>query len=189
MERGVDMVHHGTLVAATGHYVGGIFKQFWETRGGLADFGYPLTGELIEPDGRTGQARIVQYFERARFERGPEVQSGPSAVQLGRLGETMLLHGGTPWATLPRREKGDPGCRLFPETGKQICRPFLTWWEQHGVLQRHGLPLSDAFAQGGQSVQYFERSRLEWNGKQGPSSQLHLGLVGSELYVTWNRWE
>ncbi len=189
VERGPDKVQNGTLYAATGHYVGGTFGQFWETGGGLTQFGYPLTGELIEPDSLGGQARVVQYFERARFERVAEVQSGPHAVQLGRLGDTVLRRAGTPWESLTHREKGDPECRLFPETGKQICKPFLNWWEQHGGLQRHGLPVTEAFAQGGQNVQYFERSRIEWNGKQGPSSQLQLGLVGSDLYVTWHRWE
>ncbi len=189
VEHGPDKVQHEPLSAATGHGLGATFEQFWKTRGGLVHFGYPLTGELIEPDGRTGQARVVQYFERARFEHVADVPAGTSAVQLGRLGEMALQRAGTRWETLPRRHKGDPECRLFPETGKQVCPPLLRWWQQHGELPRHGLPLTDAFTQNGQIVQYFERSRLEWNAKQGPASRLHLGLIGNELYGSWNRWE
>ncbi len=50
----------------TGQNVCGPFLDFWQEHGGLAVFGYPLTGELTE-NGLT-----VQYFERQRFEFHPE---------------------------------------------------------------------------------------------------------------------
>jgi hypothetical protein len=46
----------------TGHTVSGEFLQFWESRGGLMAFGYPISN-VFEEDGL-----IVQYFERARIE-------------------------------------------------------------------------------------------------------------------------
>ncbi len=46
----------------TGHTVSGEFKAFWESRGGLITFGYPISSVFVE-DGLT-----VQYFERARIE-------------------------------------------------------------------------------------------------------------------------
>ena len=48
----------------TGHFLRGAFRSFWESRGGLSNFGFPVTEEFI----RKSDGRIVQYFERARFE-------------------------------------------------------------------------------------------------------------------------
>ena len=50
----------------TGHGIGGGFRYFWENRGGLEIFGFPITDEM-EEDGRT-----VQYCERAVLEYHPE---------------------------------------------------------------------------------------------------------------------
>src|SRR5262249_49767662 len=48
----------------TGHYLRGAFRSFWERNGGLQTFGFPITEEYI----RRSDGRIVQYFERSRFE-------------------------------------------------------------------------------------------------------------------------
>jgi hypothetical protein len=63
----------------TDRYVGGAFWQYWQSRGGLPIFGYPLTDELREGD------HTVQYFERAVFEWHPE-NDDPWKVLLRRLG-------------------------------------------------------------------------------------------------------
>ena len=70
-------------VAATGHYVRGVFRDFWDKNGGLANFGYPITEEYIDP----GTSRIYQYFERARFERA---QASSTSVDLGLLGRQAV---------------------------------------------------------------------------------------------------
>jgi len=67
--------------APTGHYLSYGFKTYWESNGGLAVFGYPISEETTE-NGRT-----VQYFERARFEYWPEHKGTPYEVQLGLLGD------------------------------------------------------------------------------------------------------
>ncbi|MBX5445986.1 cellulase family glycosylhydrolase [Sphaerobacter sp.] len=75
--------HHCRVFPATGHRLCGGFRIYWETRGGLAAFGYPISEEFIE-NGRT-----VQYFERARFEWHPE-NPWPHDVLLGHLGRQAL---------------------------------------------------------------------------------------------------
>ena len=50
----------------TGHNVYGDFLEFYERHGGLAIFGYPLTGEFNVNGLR------VQYYQRARIELHPE---------------------------------------------------------------------------------------------------------------------
>ncbi|HEX5501902.1 MAG TPA: hypothetical protein VFW96_04735 [Thermomicrobiales bacterium] len=72
----------------TGHNVGEPFWTYWWSRGGLAQFGYPLT----EPFTQTledGKSYTVQYFERARFERHPE-NAAPYDVLLGQFGRRIL---------------------------------------------------------------------------------------------------
>ncbi len=69
---------------ATGHLIGAPFRSFWRSRGGLAIFGLPI-GEAQMEDGR-----LVQYFERARFELHPELAGTRYEVQLGQLGVLAL---------------------------------------------------------------------------------------------------
>jgi hypothetical protein len=59
----------------TGHNLAGKFRPYWEKRGGLAGFGFPISEELQEPT-PDGTVRTVQYFERARLVSYPERMSG-----------------------------------------------------------------------------------------------------------------
>src|SRR5215217_1423487 len=59
------------LFDETGFSVGGAFRQYWESHGGLAQQGYPISEEFTEID-KDGNQRTVQYFERAVFEFHPE---------------------------------------------------------------------------------------------------------------------
>jgi hypothetical protein len=70
----------------TGHNLSGTFLKFWQVRGGLAVFGYPITEVLTERNPADGKSYQVQYFERARFELHKEYAGTPFEVQLGRLG-------------------------------------------------------------------------------------------------------
>src|SRR5262249_31207867 len=53
----------------TGHTVEGPFLTYWETRGGLAQFGYPVSEEMQEQSDLDGKTYTVQYFERVVLER------------------------------------------------------------------------------------------------------------------------
>lgn len=81
--RGGSTMSDGLWFAETGCYIGGAFWEFWNTRGGLPIFGYPLTNELTE-DGMT-----VQYFERAVMEFHPD-NTPEYRVLLRRLGAEAL---------------------------------------------------------------------------------------------------
>ena len=69
-----------TTVYPTGFSVSPLFQDFFTANGGVAIFGYPLTGEIAE-GGQT-----VQYFERSRFEYHPEFAGTKNEVLLGLLG-------------------------------------------------------------------------------------------------------
>lgn len=64
------------------------FKNFFNAFGGLNLFGYPISGELTETDEGTGKTKVVQYFERTRFEYVKDEPENPNPlykVQLGLL--------------------------------------------------------------------------------------------------------
>ncbi|MDQ6694822.1 MAG: alkaline phosphatase family protein [Chloroflexota bacterium] len=73
------------LLPQTGHKVGGLFLDYWQQHGGLAQQGYPITDEFTEVSDLNGKPYTVQYFERAVFEYHPE-NSAPFNVLLSQLG-------------------------------------------------------------------------------------------------------
>ncbi|NWJ47736.1 MAG: M23 family metallopeptidase [Chloroflexi bacterium] len=64
----------------TRHTLSAGFKRYWDSHGGLAIFGFPISEEFTE-GGYT-----VQYFERNRFEYHPEFSGTEYEVLLGLLG-------------------------------------------------------------------------------------------------------
>jgi hypothetical protein len=156
----------------TGHYLRGAFRSFWERNGGVANFGYPLTEEYY----RGSDGRIVQFFERARFEL--LVQGNQAIIELGRLGvETTgnKIFPKTPPFTSTRAR------RYFPETEHSLQGAFKATWEARGGLRIFGNPISEEIAErlsDGRfhTVQYFERARFElWPGG------VLIGHLGREL--------
>ncbi|MCG8350717.1 MAG: hypothetical protein MI924_23350 [Chloroflexales bacterium] len=159
----------------TGHYLRGAFLAFWERRGGVSIFGLPITEEYI----RRSDGKLVQYFERARFElRG--VGNNQAVVELGLIGAENLRARGLGFPRIaPFRSTSAQ--RYFPETGHSLRGAFKTFWERRGGLEIFGYPLSEEtpelLADGVQrTVQYFERARFELHG-----STVRLGLLGSDL--------
>jgi peptidoglycan/xylan/chitin deacetylase (PgdA/CDA1 family) len=82
----------------TGHTLKSHFQTYWETYGGLAVFGYPISEEFDE------NGRKAQYFERARFEWWPENQGTVYEVQLGHLGVARATATGAGMMAVSRRE-------------------------------------------------------------------------------------
>lgn len=150
----------------TGHNVSNAFLQFWNTRGGLTIFGYPLT-EAFSLSGVT-----YQWFQRARFEfRG-------SQVELGLIGSEWLA--GKP--TVPAAPPPALRTRYFPQTQQTVAGAFLDYYERKGGEALFGLPISGEFAENNVTVQYFQRARFEWRPQNSDPYKVQLGLIGQELY-------
>jgi beta-N-acetylhexosaminidase len=77
-----------TFFPETGHRLCFGFRDYWNSHGGLAIFGYPISEEFDDPD--TGLT--VQYFERQRFEYHPE-NSPEWQVEGGLLGSEIFAAG------------------------------------------------------------------------------------------------
>lgn len=161
----------------TGHTLSVGFKAFWESRGGVAVFGYPISEEFIERDPSTGKAYTVQYFERTRFEYRPELAGTPYAVSLGRLGVELA---GQEFPRAPAMAD-TTGLRYFDQTGHSLSGAFLEYWNANGGVDVFGYPISEPFEQDGYLVQYFERARFELRPENPPRSQVLLARLGVEL--------
>lgn len=167
----------GRLFPVTGFRVRGEFLSYWETNGGLPVFGYPVSAELWE-DGR-----VVQYFERNRFELHPD-KAAPFNVLLGLLGIERLQASGRDWRT-QQQGKARDGCLFFAETNHSLCGEFRQYWEKHGGLAIFGYPITEPAQEVSETdgntytVQYFERNRFELHPENKPPYNVLLGLLGS----------
>ena len=74
------------LFPETGKRLGGVFLDYWEKHGALAQQGYPISDEFTEVSALDGKQYKVQYFERAVFEYHPENAGTPYEVLLSHLG-------------------------------------------------------------------------------------------------------
>ncbi|HMA36404.1 MAG TPA: hypothetical protein VKY74_18250, partial [Chloroflexia bacterium] len=186
----------------SGHTLRGAFRSFWEQNGGVARFGYPLTEEQSEKSPDDGQARTVQYFERALLELHQDLNGTPYEVQLAPLGRWLLqaqqqraaasgihLAGGDPVPAAP----DTPVSHFFPETAHVVKGEFLKVWQQQGGVRVFGYPISEEFDEVSPAdgkvhiMQYFERARFEWHQEfAGTPQQVQLGLIGREWLDTQN---
>lgn len=102
------------------------FLAFYEAHGDVRLFGYPISGFEVLADGR-----IVQYFERARFEWRPELPGGSKVMltdvgrlSFDRLGEDpALLNAVSPNAIIA---SPIPSLRLHVFVEKAVTAPTDT---------------------------------------------------------------
>ena len=81
---------------------------------------------------------------------------------------------------MARRRRAYPG--YFPATGHGISGAFKQYWEANGGLAIFGYPLTEAYLENGQLVQYFERMRLEQNtSPNGSTKEIRPADLGREL--------
>jgi len=85
---------------------------------------------------------------------------------------------------LPASAIGQSSCRMFPETGHQVCGRLLEYWDQNGGLPVFGYPIGEQVGQiveGKQiRVQSFERNRLELHPENARPYDVLLGRLGAD---------
>ena len=81
-------------------------------------------------------------------------------------------------AILPSSSSAGPSA-YFSQTNQSIGGSFATYFYSHGGVDIFGYPITGEFNQGGKTVQYFERTRMEYNPAAGEA--VELGLLGREL--------
>jgi peptide/nickel transport system substrate-binding protein len=154
----------GRTFPETGKTVSGKFLTYWDTHGGLAQQGFPISAEMQEKSAVDGKTYTVQYFERAVFEAHPENQP-PFDVLLSLLGNFVYKANYPNGA--PNQTVSTSNATKFTQTGHSLGGKFRTYWETHGGLAQQGYPISDEFTEisdlNGKpyTVQYFERAVFE----------------------------
>ncbi len=101
-----DTTPSHTYFAETGHNLSNALKAFYDSNGGLARFGLPLTEEFTERNPADDKVYTVQYFERARM----EYHSDTASVALGTLGTEIFnsRYPGNSPAAAPVAASGSP---------------------------------------------------------------------------------
>jgi hypothetical protein len=172
----------------TGHNLSGVFLQYWQTHGGLAQFGFPKTEQFKEYNPADGNYYLVQYFERNRFEYHPEFAGSQYAVELGLLGnqQTANRHQEAPFQLV--QNPNSASTLYFSQTGHTLSGKFLDYWNVNGGLSIYGYPISEPFQEVNPddgkvyTVQYFERNRFEYHPEfAGSKYEVELGLLGNTL--------
>ncbi|MGN6699968.1 MAG: sialidase family protein [Thermomicrobiales bacterium] len=92
-----------------------------------------------------------------------------------------------PTAPAPPDVPEAPTPLCFAETGHCIRGLFLAYWQEHGGLALNGYPLTDerveVLADGNAyTVQYFERTRLEYHPENQPPYNVLLGQFGRRIH-------
>jgi hypothetical protein len=82
---GAAYADNGRYFPQTGKSVGGKFLDYWNSHGGLAQQGFPISEEFTEVNDLDHKPYKVQYFERAVFEWHPENEP-PYDILLSQLG-------------------------------------------------------------------------------------------------------
>jgi hypothetical protein len=135
----------------TGHNVKGDFIKFYNLNpNAVFLYGYPITEEFINRDGKT-----VQYFQRARFEYRADLPEG-QRIQLTQLGRETYI------STGQLNVSNTFACRTYAETGYPVCFAFLEFFDLYGGVVQFGYPVSGFEYHENKIVQYFEKARLEW---------------------------
>jgi hypothetical protein len=174
------------LFPETGHTVSGRFLEYWNSNGGIPQYGYPLSEPIPERSDTDGKNYVVQYFERAVFEAHPENQA-PNDVLLSLLGVYFYKqrYGGNAPLQLPNSELD---AQRFPETGMSVGGRFLQYWRAHGDVAQFGLPISEEMAEvsglNGHTykVQYFQRGEMEFHPENQAPYDVLLTQLGTLKY-------
>ena len=150
----------------TGHRVKGEFLRFYA---GVRDpklvFGYPITEQITSRDGK-----VVQYFQRARFELRTDLPED-ERVQLTPLGPAT-------YKPADQLDLGNrAGCEVFA-SGFSVCFAFLDFYRANGGAAQFGNPISPFEFHANLIVQYFEKARFEWRADRPEGQRVVLSDLG-----------
>jgi hypothetical protein len=158
----------GRYFPDTGQWLRGGFVQYWNTNGGAAVFGSPITPERNQRDS-AGRTYTEQYLVNAVLEYHANLPKGRQIVQapLGRL-RYAAIYPGQGYRALNVNNAGGGPSRYFSETGAFLGGGFLTWWQGHHGAQTLGAPITGEFSEDDPTtrkphmVQYFEFGELQY---------------------------
>jgi hypothetical protein len=170
----------------TGISLAGRFLEYWNTHGGLAQQGFPITPPLTEISDLDGKPYTVQYFERAVFEYHPNNVGTLYDVLLSQLGSLQYREKYPNGALGQIPNPNNPG--FFPQTGHTLGGRFRDYWNNNGGLAQFGYPISEEFTEISDLdnkpyiVQYFERAVFEYHPENNIPFDTLLSQLGTLRY-------
>jgi predicted cupin superfamily sugar epimerase len=139
-------------------------------------YGYPITEAFHD----LTSDRIIQYFERARFELHTE-NPPDNRVVITKLGELTYKPG--PQLSLPNNTSA---CLSYTEKGPSnsyhVCYAFLGFFEKYGGIDQFGYPISNFEIHDDRIVQYFQRARFEWHPERPTGQRVVLTNLGDKYF-------
>lgn len=169
----------------SGKWLTGIFLDYWNNHGGLAQNGFPISNVLWEESEMDGKVYAMQYFERTVFEYHPE-NSAPNNVQLSQLG-TFRFHEKYPHG-LNNQTLDFPTTKVFQNTRHYLGGEFLVYFASHGGVESIGYPISEPIVERseeddrGYIMQYCERAILELHLENAPPFRVMPSRLGALRY-------
>ena len=127
------LLAHCRNIPADGYPVCYAFLTFFDAYGGIAQFGYPISGIEYQDN------RMVQYFQRARMDYDPSKPAG-QRISLANLGQ-FANNDTQPGQPVPLATN-TPMCRAFPN-GKYVCYAFMQLYDRYGE-KYFGRPITNA---------------------------------------------
>ena len=174
-------------------------QQFIDRNGAMLAVGDAVGNPFT--DSATGI--VGQYYSHAVIEYHPELAQTSYAVELSRIGvaaaETEGILNSAPFQPLSADTKPDENCSFVKATGHRLCNGFRAFWSSHGLdlgdsgtsyresLALFGYPISEEFVDPGTGlvVQYFERSKLEYDPSQPQHQRVRTNLSSDMVQTRW----
>jgi phosphate transport system substrate-binding protein len=178
--------------AATGHSVGGKFRAYWESRGGLPQQGYPISDEFQEKNQTDGKTYTVQYFERAVFELHTE-NAPPNDVLLSLLG-TFAWQAKTQGVSL----EYPGGDATLTGAGSTFINPLMSKWSQEYNKAYSGVKINyQSIGSGGGRTQFINKTvdfgasdapltDDQFTQAGGPDNALHIPMTMGGVVLAYN---
>lgn len=159
-EGGVSLTPGATIYfPSTGQSLSGPFLAYW--------IEHPEIGAPVSSQVQHG-VFLTQWFEFARLElRGAPEETTAANVYRVALGQKYAEQIGYTTQFDAFAPKASGPDRFFPDTGHAIQNGFRAAYEQPGMPERLGPPISDEFSIRGVTYQFFQFGAFRWDPAAG----------------------
>ncbi len=168
-------------ISETGQTISGAFLDYWIAH---PEIGNPVSSAVVENE------LWSQWFEYARLELEPGQFEAMTVKQVHRhqIGRSFAFRAGYSDSLNAFKPLAAGPDRYFPETGHTLTMGFRTAYEQWGVADRLGLPISEEFDIGMITYQFFEYGAFTW-GPAEVAELVPLGRLDAGIHGQLAKWQ
>jgi hypothetical protein len=168
-------------ISETGQTISGAFFFYWLDH---PEIGNPVSGAVIQGELWT------QWFEYARLELepGPFELATIDTVNRHQIGRSFAFRAGYSNGLKAFKPLAEGPDRFFPETGHTLTMGFRSVYEQPGISERMGWPISEEFDIGNVTYQFFEYGAFTW-GPEAIAEFVPLGRLDAGMHGQLAAWQ